>query len=442
MFLFVVLTTNIRAQGNAVIDEVVAVIGSEILLKSDLEKQLIQYKSQGIKVDEEMKCSVIEDLLYTKLLLNQSKLDSIEVSDQQVESELDRRIEYFISQIGSERALEEYYKKSMVEIKKELRSNLKDQMIVQQMQSSVTAGMDVTPSEVRQYYKEIPKDSLPFVNAQIEVAQIVILAPPSRKQVEEARVKLTDLRDRIVNGEDFSTLAILYSEDPGTANQGGELGFVGRAEVDPAFAESAFNLKGNEVSRIVKSEFGLHIIQLIEKKGDQVNVRHILIKPKIEGTEILKSKSVSDSLRKAILAKDTLTFAKAAMRYSDEEAGKNNGGLMVNPYTGSSLFELDQLDPSVYIAIENLKVNELSESTAYSTRGGKKGYSLYYVLKKVDAHKANLNLDYQLVQEAALSQKQQKVVMKWIESKLKATYTNIQSDFRNCNFDNDWYKVN
>ena len=201
------------SQDLAVVDEVVAVIGSEILLQSDIEKQIIQYKSQGIMVDDDMECKITEDLMYSKLLLNQAKLDSIEISDQQVEGELERRIKYFISQIGSERALEEYYKKSMDEIKSELRKNLRDQMIIQQMQSSVTAGMDVTPSEVREFYKKQPVDSLPMVNARVEVAQIVILAPPSRKQVEEARNKLNDLRERILSGEDFATLAILYSED-------------------------------------------------------------------------------------------------------------------------------------------------------------------------------------------------------------------------------------
>ncbi len=207
-------------QDGAVVDEVVAVVGSEILLKSDVEKQIIQYKSQGIQFEDDDRCRVMEELLYSKLLLNQAKLDSVVVSDQQVEGELDRRISYFISQIGSERALEEYYKKSMEEIKNELRANLRDQMIIQQMQGTVTTGMNITPSEIKQYYKDIPQDSLPFINAQIEVAQLVVYAPPSRKQVEESRTRLNELRERVISGEDFATLAILYLRGSGNCHPG------------------------------------------------------------------------------------------------------------------------------------------------------------------------------------------------------------------------------
>ncbi|MEQ9065006.1 MAG: peptidylprolyl isomerase [Vicingaceae bacterium] len=427
---------------NIVIDEVIAVVGSEVLLKSDFEKNLIQYKSQGTIVDDDLRCQVLEDLLFQKLLLNQAKLDSIEITDKQIDQELDRRIKYFISQIGSERALEEYYKKSMAEIKAELRGNLKDQMIIQRMQSEVTMDMDITPSEVKKFYNEIPKDSLPLINDQVELAQIVILAPPNRQQIEDARSRLNELRERVVQGEDFATLAILYSEDPGTAKQGGELGFVGRAEVDPAFAETAFKLKGREVSRIVKSTFGLHIIQLIDKQGEKVNVRHILVKPKIEGAEILRSKEICDSVGLAIYRYDTLSFQEAAIRHSEDEETKNSGGLMVNPYSGSSMFEFDQLDPSVYTAIQNLREGELSESTAYSTRDGKKGYSLYYVSKKVEGHRANLEQDYQLIQEFTLQKKQESVVRKWIDEKLHDTYSHLNEDYQNCKFENSWEKIN
>jgi peptidyl-prolyl cis-trans isomerase SurA len=303
--------------------------------------------------------------------------------------------------------------------------------------------MDITPSEVREFYKELPADSLPLVNAKVEVAQIVILAPPGRKQIEEARNKLNDLRERVQSGEDFATLAILYSEDPGTASQGGELGFVGRAEVDPAFAEAAFKLKGNEVSRIVTSQFGLHIIQLIEKQGEKVNVRHILIKPKVEGSEILKSKSICDSLRTALVyGEDTLSFDRAAIRHSDDKDSKNNGGLMVNPYTGSSYFEFDQLDPNVYVAIEKFDIGEISASATYSTRDGKRGYALYKVLDRIEAHKANLNLDYQLIQEAALAKKEREVITEWIQKKLASTYIKVNENYQNCNFQNNWNKVN
>ena len=427
---------------NVIIDEVIGVVGSEVLLKSDLERTLAQYKAQGANPDDALECKVMEDLLFQKLLMNQAKLDSIEVTDKQVDQEMERRIKYFVSQIGSERALEEYYKKSMDEIRAELRSTLKDQMLIQRMQSEITDKMDITPSEVQKYFKEIPEDSLPMINTKVEVSQIVILAPPNRKQVEEARERLNSLRDRIVNGEDFATLAILYSEDPGTAKQGGELGYVGKAEVDPAFAEAAFKLKGREVSRIVKSAFGFHIIQLIDKQGDKVNVRHILIKPKVEGEDILRSKEKCDSIGLVIYKYDTLSFEQAAVRLSDDEDTKNSGGLMVNPYSNSSLFEYDQLDPAVYVAIQKLQEGDISESTAYSTRDGKKGFAIYHVDKKIEGHRANLEQDYQLIQEYTLQKKQEEVVKEWIAEKLKNTYSHLNVDFQNCNFENNWEKLN
>lgn len=441
IFLFE-FTFLLQAQQGAVIDGVIAVVGAQILLKSEFEQNLTQYKSQGATVDDEMECRILEDLLFQKLMLNQANLDSVVITDKQVDAELKRRIDYFVSQIGSERALEEYYKKSMEEIRSELRETLEDQMIVQKMQSDIVLNNEVTPSEVQEYYNNQPIDSLPMIREEVEVSQIVIIAPPNRRQVEEARQKLNDLRERIVNGEDFSTMAILYSEDPGTARQGGELGFVGRAEVDPAFADAAFKLKGNEVSRIVQSEFGLHVIQLIEKKGEKINVRHILMKPKIEGKDILKAKEVCDSLRNAIVLYDSLTFAMAARRHSDHMETKINGGLTVNPYSGSSLWDMEELEPSVYVAIENLKEDEISETTAYSTRDGKRGYAIYSVLKRREAHRANLRMDYQMIQDAAKAAKENDVVNKWIKEKLNSTYTLLNGDYQKCNFEHQWDKVN
>ena len=432
----------LHAQDRTVLDEVVAVVGSEILMKSEVEKQFIQYRSEGGNLEDGMDCRVVEDLLFSKLLLNQAKLDSVEVSEQQVDKELDRRVKYFISQIGSQRALEEYYKKPLEEIENELRPTLKEQMIIQQMQGTITDGLDVTPSEVRKYYNNIPADSLPFVNATVEVAQIVVIALPGRQQTDEARNKLNQLRERIIKGDDFATLAVLYSEDPGTSTKGGELGFVGRAEVDPAFADAAFKLKGNEVSRIVTSVFGYHIIQLIDKEGEKINVRHILIKPKIEGKDILRAGEVCDSIRTAIRGSDTVTFAMAAQRHSDDEASRNNGGLIVNPQSGSTTFELDELDPSVYIAIEKLAKGDISESKAYATRDGKKGYSLYYLLNRTESHKADLKLDYQIIQEAALNGKRTEVMNSWIGKKLESTYSRVFGEYQNCNFVNQWNKAN
>ncbi len=426
------------AQNEKTLDKVIAVVGSEIVLYSELEVQYLQLRSQGAKKGMDTRCEVLDNLLFQKLLINQSKLDSVEVTEGQVSAEVDRRIAYFVSQIGSERALEEYYKKPIEEIRAELAKGVKNQMLTQQMQATITSSIRITPSEVKKYYKDLPKDSLPLVNAGVEVAQLVILAPASRKAREAAKTRLNDMRDRIKAGEDFATLAILYSEDPGTAKKGGELGFVGKAEVDPAFANVAFKLKGSEVSRIVESQFGFHIIQLIERRDEKVNVRHILIKPKIEGADLQFAKNQCDSLKNVIQDIDSLDFARVAIMFSEDEESKNNAGLMVNPYTGSSVFELDQLEPAIYVATEKMEPGDISDPLTYSTRDGKQGYRIIQLLTKNESHRANLKQDYQLIQNIALARKQADQVENWIERKIQKTHIKVNPDYGSCKFINPW----
>lgn len=433
------LAVNAQEGEGEVIERIAAVVGEEIILQSELEAQFADLKAQGsVKDARETRCFLIEELLYQKLLLNQARLDSVIVEDNQVENELNRRLEYFISQIGSESALEEYFKKPISEIKEELRENLRQQLTAQRMQSQITENTQVTPSEVRKFYQGLPEDSLPLINAEVEVAQIVFLAPVSDEEKKRARDKLNELRDRITGGEDFATLAILYSEDPGTAKKGGELGLVGRAEVDPAFAAVAYKLKGNEVSRVVESDFGLHIIQLIERRGEKVNVRHILIKPQVKGEDIAKAKQKADSVLNLIRTVDSLTFDKAAYLFSEDKESRNNAGLVVNPLTGSSNFELDQLDPGLYYAIEKISPGEISEPVPYKTRDGKQGYRLVYLRKKTRTHKANLKEDYQKIQQLALAKKQNEEIKKWVANKIKATHVEVNEDYRSCDFVNPW----
>jgi peptidyl-prolyl cis-trans isomerase SurA len=422
-----------------VIEKIIGVVGTEIVLKSELEAQYIDFKAQGGGLSEkEGKCLLLEELLYQKLLINQAKIDSVVVEESQVEGEMQRRLDYFIAQIGSEKALEEYFKKPMAEIKSELRENLHSQLVAQRMQSNITQNTKVTPSEVQEYYKQLPEDSIPLINTEVEVAQIVFLAPASKDEVNKAKEKLRELRERIVQGEDFATMAILYSEDPGTAKQGGELGLVGRAEIDPAFAAAAFKLKGKEISRIVESQFGLHIIQLIERKGEKINVRHILIKPQLRGEDIARAKHLADSVSNLIRTQDTLTFEKAAYRFSEDPDSRNNGGLVPNPLTGSSTFELDELDPGLYYAIDKLKEGEISAPAAYKTRDGKQGYRIVYLKRRTEAHRANLKQDYQRIQYIALSQKRNERVRKWTAEKIATTHIHIDETFQSCNFINPW----
>lgn len=429
---------TLYSQSGVAVDRIIAVVGSKAILQSDLENQYLQYLNQGYDVKDDMRCFIMEELLYQTLLTNQAELDSVKITDAQVESELQRRLRYFINQIGSEKKLEEYYKKSIAEIKNEFRELVKEQLIVQSMQAKITEGVKVSPAEVKEFYHSIPTDSLPLISSEIEVAQIVAYATIPRELKEIALEKITKLRERIIKGENFSTLAVLYSEDQGSAKRGGELGFVSKADLVPEFAAAAFKLKGNEVSDIVESEYGYHIIQLIDRKGNQINVRHILIKPATSPDEILKAKERLEKVREDILTHDTLTFSLAAQIYSDDKTTKNNGGVIVNPASNSPQFEVEQLDPSVFFVIDKMKVGEISQPVPFKTPDGREGYRLLLLKSRTEPHRATLKDDYARIQNFALSEKQNKIINKWIADKIKVTHIRINEDYTDCKFTNPW----
>lgn len=433
------LFTSTLFSQNVVLDEVIAVVGDEILSKTELETKYSGLLTQpGIKITDNTKCEVMEDLLYSKMLLNQAKVDSIEVTDGQVESELDRRMRYFIAQIGSEKALEAYYKKPISKIKDELRRSLREQLLIQGMQAEITADVKVTPEEVKAYYDKIPKDSLPLINAEVEIAHIVVFAPESRKSIQEAKDKLRDYKKRIQEGEKFSTLAVLYSEDQGSAKKGGEIGFVGRAEVEPEFSAAAFALKEGQVSPIVKTRFGYHIIQLIERRGTKVNVRHILIKPKLDPNSLDKAKNELDSIANLIKV-DSLSFEEAARQFSDDEESRKGGGVLVNPYTGSSFYSMDDLDPSLFFVIDKMEEGEMSVPVILSDPRSKPGYRLILLKRRTKPHTANLKEDYQKIKSAALAEKEQEELKSWISRTIKSTYVKIDPEYRKgCQFEQNW----
>ncbi|HCQ29338.1 MAG TPA: peptidylprolyl isomerase [Flavobacteriales bacterium] len=420
-----------------VIDEIEAVVGDEIILMSELENQIISYQTQGMLIDESMRCQLFEEMLFQKLLINQAKLDSVEVTDSQVESEMNRRLRYFISQIGSEKKLEEYYQKSIAEIKDEFRELVKEQMLAQQMQQKITGGVRVTPSEVKEFYNNLPADSIPVINSQVEIAQILIKAPISEKAKLAAREEIESIRKRILNGESFSTLAVLYSDDQGSAVKGGELGFTGRAEFVPEFSAVAFSLKSNEISEVVETQFGYHIIQLIKREGEKVNVRHILIKPEIETEDLAKAEEKANKVYQMLLS-DSLTFEEAAEKYSDDEDSKNNGGILINPQTGSSMFDIDQVSPQLFFIIDKMKEGEISKPVAFEMPDGTKGFRIVKLVKRTEPHRASLKTDYDLLQQAALNNKKNKVLKEWIENKTKSTYIQISDKYKNCPFENNW----
>jgi peptidyl-prolyl cis-trans isomerase SurA len=423
-----------------VVDQVVAVVGSKPILLSDIENQFYQLKSQGYESPGDAKCEILEDLMYQKLLLNQADLDSVEVSAKEVESTLDSRFRYFISEIGSEEKLEEYFGKSIIEMKEDFRENIKEQLLTQRMQEKITGDIKITPSEVRTYFQKIHPDSLPYFNTEIELQQIVLKPKVSLEEKTKVREKINELRERIINGDKFSTLAVLYSEDPGSSKKGGELGFLSRGELVPEFAAVAFNLKETEVSKIVETEFGFHIIQLIERKGDMANVRHILLTPKPTIEEVMIIEKRLDSIAKEI-RNGNLTFENAVLKYSEDEQSKNNNGVIINNYTGNTKFETNQIDAPTSYAIRDLNVGDISKVFQSSDERGKLSFKFVKLKSKSLPHKANLADDYQRIQEIALEQKKQKTISNWIANQQNNTYIKIDESFGNCKFDRiNWSK--
>lgn len=434
-------SSSLFSQKKIVLDEIIGVIGDEIVTKSEVEAKYSGMISQGMVVTDNSRCEVLEDVLYSKMLLNQAKLDSVEVSDGQVDGEMDRRIRYFISQFGSEEAMENYYEKSLSQIKDEMRKTLKEQMLIQSMQGNLTSNVQVTPAEVEEYYTNIPEDSLPLINAEVEIAQIVKYAPPSKASIQETKDKLLEFKNRVEEGENFATLAVLYSEDKGSALKGGEIGFVGRAEVQPEFSAAAFKLKPGNVSPVVKTKFGYHIIQMIERRGDKVNVRHILLKPKLDYSSLEKVKIELDSIANLIANDSNLTFEKAANKFSDDEETKKNGGVVVSPYNSSSMIPMDELDPSIFFVIDKLDVGEVSNSVQIQEQGSEPGYKLIKLNKRTDPHRASLKLDYQKVKNAAKAQKEQEEIENWIDRSLDGIYIKLDKKYtEGCKFAQDWKK--
>lgn len=432
---------SLQAQNQPlVIDEVVAVVGGKPVLASDIETQYLQFRMQGnIKGSAtETRCAILEGILYNKLLLNQAEIDSVTVSEKQIENELDRRIRYFISQIGSKEKLEEYYKKSLFEIKEEFRGIIEDQMRVEMTQSNITKDVKITPSEIRKFFKELPQDSIPMVNSEYIIGQIV--KKPKVGLAEEIAVKekLRALRKRILDGENFATLAVLYSEDPGSAAKGGEVGLFGRGELYPEYEAIAFKLKENEVSDIVKTKAGYHIIQLIERRGDYVNTRHILLVPKVSPVEMAKASAELDSIAQ-LIDQGKLTFDQAVEKFSDDP-NKINGGLMINPATQNTRWEPDQLDPKVFYVVDKLNVGQISRPMQFKTDEEKDAYRILYLKDRTRPHRANMTDDYDRLQSWALDRKKNEVIRNWMTDKISSTYIRINPEFQKCKFEQNWIK--
>jgi len=421
-----------------ILDEVVAVVGKNIILQSDIETQYLQYRMQGYieGSSSTIKCDILKEVIFQKLLLNQADIDSIVVNPVQVEQELDQRFRYYISQFGSQEKLEEYYHKSVDQFKDEMREMIGDQSLQRDVQAGITKNVTITPKEIKAFFKEMHKDSLPLINTAYEVAEIIKNPPISASEKLEVKEKLLTLRTRILKGENFSTLAILYSEDPGSAKKGGELGMYGRGELYPEFESVAYGLKEGEISGIVETEAGYHIIQMIEKKDEFINVRHILLRPKISPLELQKASNYLDSVR-VLIANDSISFEAGALKFSDSQ-NRFNGGLIINPGSGNAKFQAEELDPKVFYVIDKLEVGEVSVAVTYTTEENKEAFRLLKLISKEAPHKANMKQDYDIIQNAAINKKKQKVIDEWVKLRAGKTYIRINERYSNCSYFDTW----
>jgi len=441
IFSFCITSLLVHAQQKEVIaDRIIAIVGDNIIKQSELESEYLQFVAHSEDVTENTRCKMLEDILYQKLLVAQAERDSVEVTDSQVDSELDRRLRYYIGQFGSEENFTAFYGKTVEDYKAELRDDVKDLLLAQTMQSKVTSNVNVTPAEVKAYFNRIPSDSLPFINAEIEIGEIVKRPPVTTEAKLEAKNKISKLRERVLKGENFSSLAVLYSEDPGSAKNGGEYKNIQRGQFVPEFDAISFSMKENQVSEVFETDYGYHFMQLIARRGEFVDLKHILITPKISDMDMVASKIKLDSIYELIRI-DSLSFEQAAAKYSDNDESKNVNGLIVNPSTGSTKFEMDelgQLDPSLVFTIDKLKVGELAKPALAMTKDAKQSYRILYLKSRTEPHRANLKDDYQKIQTAALEEKKQKTIADWVNKKLQSTYVKLEDDFKTCKFDNKW----
>jgi peptidyl-prolyl cis-trans isomerase SurA len=430
----IIFNNQIQAQDKTV-DQIVAVVGKNIILKSDIEEMFKQQQAQGITTEGDMKCEILENFLVEKLLLAEAEQDTnIIVSDSQLNQKLEQRIQYFVSHLGSEKEVEAYFKKSIVDLKSDLEEVIKNQELTQQMQQKIIDKVTVTPAEVRYHFKNLPEAEIPQIDAQIEYAQITILPVISLEEEDRIKATLRELKRRIESGEStFAPLAVLYSEDPGSARNGGDLDYMGRGNLDPAYAAAAFNLKGDKISNVVKSEFGYHIIQVVDRKGEQLKTRHILMKPKVTPAAMKTAFGQIDSIADFI-RKGTFKFEEAALRWSYDKNSRNNGGVVINPETGESKWKMSELDPDVSKVIAKMNLNEISKPFQTLDDKQRPVYKTVKLVSSTSAHKANMRDDYVELSNIYLNSKKEKTLDKWIRDKQIGTYVRIDPSYVNCNF--------
>lgn len=442
-FLLISFSVSAQKYENGLIDKTIALVGNDMILISQLESEVQMMQFQGYSSDRNLRCEILENMMTNKLFLTQARLDSLNVNQDVVESNLNDRINNVLTQLGGEKATEEYFGKSLYKLRQEWRETLTEQSLIADMQRNVSSkALELTPKQVEQFYKKVSKDSLPIISTQYQLRQIVIY--PDKKRAEmEIKERLLEFRERIMKGEKFGMLASFYSQDPGSAIKGGELGMASKSIFWPVFSDAAMSLKVGQVSPIVETPDGFHIIQLIARDGDMFNARHILLKPKYTFEDKAKAFATLDSLKTSILA-DSISFFIAARYFSQDPQTRTNGGMMADPNTGASFFEKDQLKPTDYAVLKDMKEGEISEPFESTDNEGRNGNTIYKIIKLekiIPSHVASFKDDFEVLQNVANQRQQIKAISDFISEKQKVTYIVIDPMFHNCDFERDgWIK--
>lgn len=433
-------------KGAKLADKIVAQIGDEIILLSDIQARKLQMIQNGEAINNNTECMLLEELLFEKLLVNQAKIDSIEVSDDMVNQEMEARLRVIAEQMGGMEKLEDFYGKSVAQIKAEFFEQIKKRILAEQMREEITKNVRITPIEVKEFYNGLHKDSIPYINSKVVVSQVVLYPKVTAADKEKAKTQLNEWRDEIIGGaKRFETIATLYSDDPGSRLQGGDLGWQTRGTMVAEFEAALFSLEIGEISPVFETQYGYHIVQLMDRKGDNYKSRHILNVADVSDKALMKSVATIDSLHKEI-KKGTITFEEAARKFSDDEESKQNGGKIVNPYTGDynwDIQNLNDIDPQMSRVVNTLKVGEFTSPALYNNMfAQKQGIRIVKLVSQTKPHKANLKDDYTLISTAAANQKKQTVIDKWVNSKIGSTYFRISENYlHDCKFKYNWVKV-
>ncbi|MCQ2201095.1 MAG: peptidylprolyl isomerase [Bacteroidales bacterium] len=416
------------------VDQVVATVGDESILWSDIESRYQQAVIEGQQYNGDLRGKLLEDMLIQKLMVNQAILDSVEVSDSEVASRTDDQLSYYISQVGGQDKLEEYFGKPFMHLRREMMENMRSQLLTMRMQNAITEKIKITPSEIRKYFSQMSQDSIPNIPAQYEIAQIVLYPEIEQKEVDRIKGRLRDFQKQIAEGKDFATLAVLYSED-NSASRGGDLGWASKQDYVPEFAAAAYNLKDkNKVSKIVETEYGYHIIQLIDRRGDRINCRHILLKPKASAESKQKAQDFLDSIT-TFINRGQITFEQAALRFSMDKDTRSNGGVMTSR-DGSTKHSISDIPAEIAKAISGLKEGEYSKPFhMYDERRSKDTYRIVLLKKRHEPHKANMQQDYAMLQDIMMSKKRSDAVTEWIKNHQKDIYINIAPEWQDTKFE-------